>query len=108
MARARLLVEARVDFIVIDIAHGHSQQTIEVTREIKKHLPQVGLISGNVASYQGTLDLLKAGADVVKVGIGAGSICTTRIVTGHGVPQLTAVIRSLPSCKGFRQRYDHQ
>ena len=101
LARAEALAAMGVDFLVIDIAHGHSVHTLEMTGEIKKMLPDTKVIAGNVATYQGTLDLLEAGADVVKVGIGAGSICTTRIVTGHGVPQLTAIIESNRAVEDF-------
>jgi IMP dehydrogenase len=77
---------------VVDIAHGHSDHAIQVVHELKQSFPQVDIIAGNVATAQGVLDLAQAGADAVKVGVGSGSICTTRIVTGFGVPQLTAVM----------------
>jgi IMP dehydrogenase len=76
---------------VVDIAHGHSDHTIEMVRQLKKAFPKIPVIAGNVAAADGVVDLAEAGADAVKVGIGAGSICITRVVTGFGVPQLTAI-----------------
>jgi len=90
--RARALVKAGVDVLVVDVAHGHSEWVLEVVRRLKRELSQVEVIAGNVATPEGTKDLIEAGADAVKVGIGSGSICITRIVTGAGVPQLTAVL----------------
>ena len=92
LERARELCEAGVDVLVLDVAHAHSDITLEAVRNIKKSLPKAELIVGNVATKEGTEDLIAAGADAVKVGIGSGSICITRIVTGAGVPQLTAII----------------
>ena len=92
MDRVAALVEAKVDIIAIDTAHGHSHKVLEKVAEIKKKYPNVPLIAGNVATAAATRALIEAGADVVKVGIGPGSICTTRIVAGIGVPQLTAVM----------------
>ncbi len=92
MERVAALVEAKVDVIAIDTAHGHSHMVLKKVEEIKKHFPHVPLIAGNVATAAATRALIGAGADVVKVGIGPGSICTTRIVAGIGVPQLTAVM----------------
>jgi IMP dehydrogenase len=89
--RAHALVDAGVDVLTIDIAHGHSVQMLETLSWLKKEFPQVEVIAGNVATPEGTLDLIEAGADAIKVGIGPGSMCTTRIITGCGVPQLTAV-----------------
>ena len=85
------LVEAGVDVLVVDSAHGHSEGVLSTISEIKKNFKDVEIIGGNVATAEGALALAKAGADAVKVGIGPGSICTTRIVTGVGVPQITAV-----------------
>jgi IMP dehydrogenase len=90
--RARALVDAGVDVLVVDVAHGHSDRVLNVVRKLKKELSQVDVIAGNVATSEGTKDLIDAGADAIKVGIGSGSICITRIVTGAGVPQLTAVL----------------
>ena len=90
MLRTELLVNAGVDVLVIDTAHGHSKAVIDTLKKIKKKY-SVEVVAGNVATAEGTLDLIKAGADAVKIGIGPGSICTTRIVAGAGVPQLTAI-----------------
>jgi IMP dehydrogenase len=89
--RAAACVGAGVDALVVDIAHGHSDGAIDMVRTLKQRFPQVDVVGGNVASAEGVRDLVAAGADAVKVGVGAGSICITRIVTGFGVPQLTAV-----------------
>ena len=89
--RAGALVSAGVDALVLDSAHGHSANIMRCVRLVKEHFPDVGLIAGNVATAEGTEALIKAGADCVKVGIGPGSICTTRVVAGIGVPQITAV-----------------
>jgi len=99
--RAELLVNAGVDVIVIDTAHGHSEAVIKMVKTIKKRFG-VELIAGNVATPEGTEDLIKAGADAVKVGIGPGSICTTRVVAGAGVPQLTAVMSCYEVAKKYR------
>lgn len=90
--RIEELVKARVDVIAIDTAHGHSANVIKLVGEVKKKYPSLPVVAGNVATKEATRDLIEAGADVVKVGIGPGSICTTRIVAGIGVPQLTAVM----------------
>jgi IMP dehydrogenase len=92
LERAEALVAAGVDVLVVDIAHGHSEQMLRTVRELKRRFPDVELIAGNVATAEGTEDLIAAGADAVKVGVGPGSACTTRIVTGVGVPQLSAVM----------------
>lgn len=89
--RAGALVEAGATILTIDIAHGHSVQMLETLTWVKSKYPDVEIIAGNVATPEGTLDLIEAGADAVKVGIGPGSMCTTRVITGCGVPQLTAV-----------------
>ncbi len=91
MERARALAEADVDVIVVDTAHGHSVGVLNIVSALKEKYPQVELVAGNVATAEGTRDLIKAGADCVKVGIGPGSICTTRVVAGIGVPQVTAI-----------------
>jgi IMP dehydrogenase len=90
--RANELVRAGVDIVVIDSAHGHSKAVIETTRAVKAKHPNLGLIVGNVATAEGTRDLIAAGADCIKVGMGPGSACTTRVVAGVGVPQITAVL----------------
>jgi IMP dehydrogenase len=85
------LLSADVDVLVVDVAHGHSEQAIEMVRCLKQRFPRVQVAAGNVATADGVRDLVEAGADAVKVGVGSGSICITRVVTGFGVPQLTAV-----------------
>ncbi|MDR2819988.1 MAG: IMP dehydrogenase [Desulfovibrio sp.] len=90
--RAEQLLEARVDVLVLDSAHGHSRNVLNAIRDVKACFPNCQLIAGNVATYEGARAILEAGADCVKIGIGPGSICTTRIVAGVGVPQVTAVI----------------
>ncbi len=89
--RVAALVRAGVDVIVVDTAHGHSQKVLDQVYWVKKHYPEVQVIGGNIATAEAALDLAKAGADAVKVGIGPGSICTTRIVAGVGVPQISAI-----------------
>jgi len=91
MERVDALVEAGVDVIIVDTAHGHSMGVIETVKKVRLQYPNVDLIAGNVATAEATIDLIEAGVDAVKVGIGPGSICTTRVVAGVGVPQLTAV-----------------
>ncbi|WP_033540954.1 IMP dehydrogenase [Planococcus sp. CAU13] len=91
LKRVELLVKAQVDVIVLDTAHGHSKGVLEMVSEIRSKFPELTIIAGNVATAEGTKALIEAGADVVKVGIGPGSICTTRVVAGVGVPQITAV-----------------
>ncbi len=91
LERAQELANAKVDVLAIDSAHGHSTLVIEAVKKVKAKLPEVDLIAGNVATFDGASDLVRAGADGIKVGIGPGSICTTRIVTGVGVPQITAI-----------------
>ena len=89
--RAKKLVEAGVQILTIDIAHGHSVQMLETMKWCKDNFPKIDIIAGNVATPEATEELIEAGADAIKVGIGPGSMCTTRIITGAGVPQLTAV-----------------
>jgi IMP dehydrogenase len=91
MERAEALVAAEVDVLVVDIAHGHSEHALQATRQVKDAFPSVQLISGNVATADGVRDLAEAGADGIKVGVGPGAACSTRIVAGVGVPQLTAL-----------------
>jgi IMP dehydrogenase len=91
LERAAALIEARVDALAIDSAHGHSSRVLDAVREVKKRFPDVDLMAGNIATYDGAMALIDAGADAVKVGIGPGSICTTRMVTGAGMPQITAI-----------------
>ncbi|GAC1420570.1 MAG: IMP dehydrogenase [Acidobacteriaceae bacterium] len=91
LERAAALIEARVDALAIDSAHGHSSRVLEAVRECKKRFPDTDLMAGNIATHEGAQALIDAGADAVKVGIGPGSICTTRMVTGAGMPQITAI-----------------
>ncbi|MBO1004181.1 IMP dehydrogenase [Pseudogracilibacillus auburnensis] len=91
MARIEKLVEAHVDVIVIDTAHGHSIGVINQVREVREKYPDLNIVAGNVATAEATKDLIEAGANIVKVGIGPGSICTTRVIAGIGVPQITAI-----------------
>lgn len=98
--RVEALIDAGVDVIVVDTAHGHSQGVLNRVQWIKKHFPQVQVIGGNIATAAAARDLYKAGADAVKVGIGPGSICTTRIVTGVGVPQISAIANVAQELKG--------
>jgi IMP dehydrogenase len=91
LERAAELVNAKVDLLVIDTAHGHSTRVLEAVEKVKGQFPDIDLVAGNVATFAGACDLLQRGVDGVKVGIGPGSICTTRVVTGAGVPQITAV-----------------
>ncbi len=91
LERAAEMVRNRVDVLAIDSAHGHSSRVLDAVREVKKRFPDVGVLAGNVATYDGALALIDAGADAVKVGFGPGSICTTRVVTGAGMPQITAI-----------------
>jgi len=97
--RVRELIKAQVSVIVIDSAHGFSKSVIEATSFIKKNYPKVPLISGNVATYEGAKALIKAGADTLRVGMGPGSICTTRIISGMGVPQITAILETVRAAK---------
>jgi IMP dehydrogenase len=92
LERTEALLDAGTDVLVVDIAHGHSENAISTVQNIKKAFPDCELIAGNIATAQGAEDLIKAGVDAVKVGVGSGSICITRVITGSGVPQLTAVM----------------
>ncbi len=93
-ARAEALIEAGVDVLVIDSAHGHSKDVLDAVRDIKEGFPNCQIIAGNVATKEGALNLIKAGADAVKVGVGPGSICTTRVIAGIGIPQLSAILET--------------
>ena len=92
MERAEALVAAHVDVLVVDTAHGHSQGVLDMVRRIRRRFPDVDLVAGNVATAEATEALIELGVDAVKVGIGAGSICTTRIIAGIGVPMITAIM----------------
>ncbi len=97
--RAEALISAGADVLVLDSAHGYSRNVLDAVSKLKSEYPDCELISGNVASYDGAKALIDAGADTIKVGIGPGSICTTRVVAGVGVPQITAIINSVKACK---------
>jgi IMP dehydrogenase len=94
LERAVELAHAKVDVLAIDTAHGHSERVMEAIRAVKKRLPEMQLTAGNVATFEGARDLIALGIDGLKVGVGPGSICTTRVVTGAGVPQITAVMEA--------------
>src|ERR1017187_1154652 len=100
LIRVKALVDAGVDVITIDTAHGHTKGVIDCLKKVKKAFPKLEIIAGNIATGEAAIALVKAGADAVKVGIGPGSICTTRIIAGVGVPQLTAVYESAKAIKG--------
>jgi IMP dehydrogenase len=100
--RVRSLVDAKVDVLVIDTAHGHSTGVIDMIKKVKKLYPDMPLIAGNVATAEGVKDLIEAGADCIKVGVGPGSICTTRIVSGAGAPQITAIMDCSIEAKKYK------
>jgi IMP dehydrogenase len=102
LERASALVKAHVDVLVIDTAHGHSTRVIGAVKQLRRKYPDLDLIAGNVATEAGTRELIRAGASAVKVGMGPGSICTTRVVTGAGVPQITAIMNSARAARGSR------
>jgi IMP dehydrogenase len=99
LERAQELARAKVDLLAIDSAHGHSTRVIEAIKTVKAKLPEVDLIAGNIATFDGACELARSGADGIKVGIGPGSICTTRVVTGAGVPQMTAISEAYRATK---------
>ncbi len=99
LARAQALLDANVDLLVVDTAHGHSQGVLDTVARLRELFPQVQLLAGNVATREGAQALIDRGVDGVKVGVGPGSICTTRIVTGAGVPQLTAILEASRACR---------
>jgi len=101
MERATALIKVGVDFILVDIAHGHAEHTIKAVEEIRSKFPQIEIMAGNVATTQGVVDLIKAGANSIKVGIGPGSVCKTRLVTGCGVPQLTAILDCVEAAEHY-------
>jgi len=100
LERAQELTARKVDVLVIDTAHGHTARVMEAVRTVKKKLPDVQLITGNVATHEGACELISLGVDGIKVGIGPGSICTTRVVTGAGVPQITAIMECAKATRG--------
>jgi IMP dehydrogenase len=97
--RARALVAAGVDLIVLDNAHGYTNQMIDTLTWMKKHLPKIDIMAGNIATYDGAMALIRAGADMLRVGMGPGAICTTRIISGMGVPQMTALTETTRAAK---------
>jgi IMP dehydrogenase len=100
LERAEELVRARVDALVIDTAHGHTESVISAAKKIKSRFPEVDLVAGNIATGEGARDLISAGVDAIKVGMGPGSICTTRVVSGAGVPQITAILECARAARG--------
>jgi IMP dehydrogenase len=100
LERAEEMARAKADVLAIDTAHGHSARVMEAIKAIRKRLPEMQLIAGNVATFEGAKDLIALGIDGLKVGIGPGSICTTRVVTGAGVPQITAIIEAARAAQG--------
>ncbi len=100
--RAEQLVKAGIDCLCVDTSHGHTESVISTIKEVKSKFPEIPLMAGNVATAEGTRDLIDAGADVIKVGIGPGSICTTRVITGAGIPQVTAIM----DCAGEAKKSD--
>ncbi len=103
--RAEMLLKAGASGLTIDIAHAHTTRTLEVVSQIKNKFKGVDLIVGTIATYEGAYDLFKAGADSVRVGVGAGTICTTRIVAGSGVPQITAIMDAARAKEKFKNKY---
>src|SRR5690349_6949367 len=99
LERAQELVKENVDVLAIDSAHGHSGRVLEAVKAVKAKFPEIDLVAGNVATFDGACELARAGADAIKVGIGPGSICTTRVVTGAGVPQITAIAEAYRATK---------
>jgi IMP dehydrogenase len=97
--RARAMVDAGVDVLVVDSSHGHSRNVLEMVARLKQEITGVDVVGGNVATYEGAAALVEAGADAVKVGVGPGSICTTRVVAGVGVPQVTAILEATRACR---------
>ncbi len=99
LERAQEMIKSKVDVLAVDSAHGHSARVMEAVKVIKSKLPEVDLLAGNVGTHEGACALVRAGADAVKVGLGPGSICTTRVVTGTGVPQITAIAEAARACR---------
>ncbi|HBN83031.1 MAG TPA: IMP dehydrogenase, partial [Clostridiales bacterium] len=101
LERVEALINAKVDVVVVDSAHGHQINIINTVRKIKSKYPQLQVIAGNIATAEGAKDLIDAGADAIKVGIGPGSICTTRVVAGIGVPQITAIVDAAKAASAY-------
>jgi len=105
MKRAEMQIKAGVDAITLDIAHAHTIPALLAVSNFKNRFPKIPMVAGTIGTYEGTLDLFKAGADSVRVGVGAGTICTTRIVAGSGVPQITAIMDAVRAKKRFKNKY---
>ena len=105
LKRAEMQVKAGADGITLDIAHAHTTTALEAVSKFKNKFPKIPMIAGTIATYEGAVDLFKAGADTVRVGVGAGTICTTRIVAGSGVPQITAILEANRARKRFKNKY---
>ncbi len=105
LKRAELCLKGGADAITLDIAHAHSASTLEAIAKFKNKFPHIAMLAGTVATYEGAFDLYRAGADTVRVGVGAGTICTTRIVAGSGVPQITAILEAVRAKKRFKNRF---
>ena len=106
--RCAALVAAKVDLLCLDSSHGHSEKVLAAAQRIKERFPEVPLMAGNVATFEGARDLIALGVDAVKVGVGPGSICTTRVVTGAGVPQITAILECARACRERRRPADRR
>lgn len=100
--RVRALAAANVDVIVIDSGHGNTKYQIDGIKHIKKNFPKIPVMAGNIATYEGAKNLIKAGADILRVGMGPGAICTTRVISGMGVPQITAIMEAVRATKGTK------
>lgn len=105
LARAAACLKAGADGLTVDVAHGHMEQCLNVVSRLKNRFPKVSLSAGVIATYEGAYDLFMAGADAVRVGVGAGTICVTRIVTGCGVPQITAILEAVRAKNKFKNRF---
>lgn len=105
LKRALLCLNAGAEAITLDIAHAHSLKALEAIAAFKNKFPKISLIAGTIATYEGAMDLFKAGADGIRVGVGAGTICTTRIVAGSGVPQITALLEAVRAKKRFKNKF---
>ncbi len=105
LERAEMQVKAGVDGITLDIAHAHTTTALSAVSKFKNKFPKIPMIAGTIATYEGAIDLFKAGADTVRVGVGAGTICTTRIIAGSGVPQISAILEANRARKRFKNKY---
>lgn len=105
LKRAEVCLKAGADAITLDIAHAHSIKALKAISKFKNKFPKIGMIAGTIATYEGAVDLYKAGADCVRVGVGAGTICTTRMVAGSGVPQMTAILEASRAKKRFKNKF---